>query len=149
MNYKKIIKYLLFLLPWFLSSIFTKIDTNYYNTINKPFFAPPPIIFPIVWTILYILISYSIYKIWNKSNNNYKIYLVINYIANQLYTFCFFIAKDNFLALTDTLIVLISSLYLYIETKDINEKYSKYLIPYIIWNIFALILSFSIFLLNK
>ena len=149
MNYKKIIKYLLFLLPWFLSSIFTKIDTNYYNTINKPFFAPPPIIFPIVWTILYILISYSIYKIWNKSNNNYKIYLVINYIANQLYTFCFFIAKDNFLALTDTLIVLISSLYLYIETKYINEKYSKYLIPYIIWNIFALILSFSIFLLNK
>ena len=148
MNYKKILKYILFLLPWFLSIIIFKVDTNYYNAINKPFFAPPPIIFAIIWPILYILIAYSIYKVWDKKNTNYKIYLIINYISNKLYTFCFFQLKNNFLALTDTIIVLISSLYLYIETKNIDNKYSKYLIPYIIWNIFALILSFSIFILN-
>lgn len=148
MNYKKIIKYLIFLLPWFLSSIFFRIDINYYNNLIKPFFTPPAITFSIIWPILYLLIAYSVYKVWNESHSNYRIYLFINYLANQVYTLCLFQIKNNFLALTDSIIILISSLYLYLETKNINSNYSKYLIPYIIWNTFALILSFSIFALN-
>lgn len=148
MNFKKIIKYLTHLLPWFLSSIIFKIDTNYYNNLNLPFFAPPSFIFPIVWTIIFILISISTYIVLSKSNTNYKIYLTINYLAVQSYTLCFFIIKNNLLSLADTLIVLISSLYLYIETKLIDKQASIYLIPYIIWNIFATILSLSIVYLN-
>ena len=148
MNYKKIIQYLIFLLPWILSTIIFKIDVSIYNLLNKPFFSPPSIIFSIIWPILYILISYSIYKIWFKSNPTCRIYLFINYLSNQLYTFCFFILKNNFLSLVDTIIILTSSIYLYLETKNIDKTHSKYLIPYIIWNIFALILSFSIFILN-
>ena len=35
-----------------------------YNTLIKPSFAPPSIVFPIVWSILYILmgVSYGILK---------------------------------------------------------------------------------------
>ena len=148
MKYKKIIKYLLILLPWFISSIIFKVDTTYYKNLNLPFFAPPPIIFPIVWTILYILLAISIYMVINNSTTNYKIYLFINYLSNQLYTLCFFVIKNNFLAFTDCLIVFISSLYLYIETKNIDNKSSKYLIPYLIWNGFATILSLAIFIMN-
>lgn len=148
MNFKKILTYLLFLIPWFLSGLIFKSDTTYYNRLNLPIFAPKPIIFPIIWTILYILIAYSIYLVKNKTTSNYKIYLIINYLSNQLFTFCFFILKNNFLAFTDTIIILISSLYLYLETNTIQEKASKYLIPYILWNIFALILIFSILILN-
>ena len=148
MNYKNIIKYLLCLLPWFASNIIFKTDTNYYKSLNLPFFAPPTIIFPIVWTIIFILISISLYQTITNSNNNYKLYLLINYLSNQLYTFCFFTIKNNFLAFIDCVIVLISSIYLYQETKNINKRASKYLIPYIIWNIFASILSLIIFLIN-
>lgn len=148
MKLKNFFIYLIFLLPWFIGGLIFKIDTNYYNDLTKPFFAPPPILFGIIWPILYILISYSIYKIWFKSTPNYRIYLFINYLSNQLYTFCFFILKNNLLSLIDTIIVLISSIYLYKETKNIDSKYSKYLIPYILWNIFATILSLSILILN-
>ena len=148
MNYKNIIKYLLCLLPWFISNIIFKVDTNYYQTLSLPFFAPPSIVFPIIWTILYILISISIYQTINISNNNYKLYLLINYIANQLYTFCFFTIKNNFIAFIDCLIVLISSIYLYNETKRTNNKSEKYLLPYIIWNAFATILSLTILIMN-
>jgi len=148
MKYKKIIKFLLYLFPWFLSGLIFRIDTNYYNTIVKPWYSPNGIVFPIVWSILYILITINTYNIYNKSTSNYKIYLLINYLSNQLYTFCFFILKNNFLSLVDTIIVLISALYLYVETKNIDNKYSKYLVPYIIWDIYALILSLSIFILN-
>lgn len=148
MNFKNFLSYLTYLLPWFLSNLLFPIDTNYYQSLNLPFFSPAPIVFAIIWPILYILISISIYNTYEESTTNYKIYLVINYLANQLYTFCFFILKDNFLALVDTIIVLISSLYLYLETKSLKPKYTKYLIPYIIWSLFALILSFSIFIMN-
>lgn len=148
MKFKKFLIYLLFLLPWFLSSLIFKIDTAYYQSLNLPWFAPPPITFGIVWPILYVLIAYSVYKTWSYSTSNYKIYLLINYLANQLYTFAFFTIKNNFLALVDTIIVLVSSLYLYVETRALNKDKAKYLIPYIIWNIFALILVFTIFITN-
>lgn len=148
MKFKKFLVYLLFLLPWFLGGIIFKSDTAYYLSLDRPWFAPSPIIFGIVWPILYLLIAYSVYKTWPNSTSNYKIYLVINYVANQLFTWAFFSLKNNFLALVDTIIILISSLYLYVETKNINQDKAKYLIPYIIWNIFALILVFTIFIIN-
>jgi len=148
MNIKKIFKIFLYLLPWFLSTIIFKMDTNHYSNLIKPPFSPPPITFGIVWPILYILISISIYKVFNISNRKYKITLLINYISNQLFSFLFFTIKNNTLALIDTIIVLISSIYLYKETKKIDDKASYYLIPYILWNIFATILISSILALN-
>ena len=146
--FKSFFKYLLFLLPWFISSLIFRMDTNYYVNLDKPWFAPPGIIFGIVWPILYILIAYSIYKTWDKRDKNYNIYLIINYLSNQLFTLFFFVLKNNFLALVDVIIVLIYSIYLYFMTKVLNKNYSKYLVPYIIWNIYALILIFSIFIIN-
>ena len=148
MRFKKFLVYLLFLLPWFISSLLFKIDKAYYLGLNKPFFAPNPIIFGIVWPILYILISYFVYKTWKDKNNKYVIYLIINYISNQLFTWAFFSVNNNFLALIDTIIILVSSILLYFESKMLKSNYSKYLIPYIIWNVFALILIFTIFLTN-
>ena len=138
---KKLFKFLIYLLPWFLSGILFKVDKVFYNSINKPFFAPPPIVFAIVWPILYILIAYSLYKNKIKNICYYKS-LIINYFSNQIYTFLFFTVKSPFIAFVDTVIVFISSLFLY------NEIRKKTLIPYIIWNLFATVLSFSIYILN-
>ena len=138
---KKIFKYLVYLLPWLLPNFIFKIDTSFYDTINKPFFFFFLIAFPIIWIIIYILIVIALYKNKYKNFVYYKS-LIINYFSNQIYTFLFFSLKSPFIAFIDTIIVLISSLYLY------NEIKSKYLIPYIIWNIFATVLSLSIYLIN-
>lgn len=149
---KKFFKFLIILLPWFIGGILFKSDIIFYKYLNKPSFAPKPIIFTIVWPILYILISISIYKIYK--NNNYKDTpeynkaLLVNYFSNQIFSFLFFTIKSPFLALIDTFIVFITSLFLYYETKEINKNSSKFLIPYILWNTFALALITSIFFLN-
>lgn len=148
MNIKKILTFLLYLLPWFISAIIFPTDKVYYASLTKPFFAPPPIVFGIVWPILYLLITISIYKVINKSNNNYKITLIINYISNQLFSLFFFTLKNPALALIDTIVILISSIYLYRETKKINNNAGILLIPYILWNTFASILISSIFIMN-
>ena len=149
---KKIFKFIVFLVPWFISSLLFKSDTIFYKSLNKPLFAPPSIIFPIVWTILYILIAISIYLIYNDNNykdtQEYNKSLLINYFSNQIFSFLFITIKSPFLALIDTIVVLISSLFLYYESKELNKKSSKLLIPYIIWNVFATILIISIFFMN-
>ena len=66
-----LISVLIPLIVGFLSSVITQliagIDTStYYSQLIKPGFAPPSMVFPIVWTILYILMGISAYKILKK-----------------------------------------------------------------------------------
>ena len=144
---KKILKFIIILLPWFISGILFKSDQIFYKSLNKPIFAPPGWLFAIVWTILYILIAISIYNIKNK-NKDYLKALIINYFSNQIFSFFFFTIKSPFIAMIDTIIILISSLYLYIGSKKDNNLSSNLLIPYILWNIFATILIISIYIMN-
>jgi len=149
---KKVLKFLIILVPWFIGGLIFRSDTIFYKSLNKPFFAPPSILFPIVWTILYVLIAISIYLILKnnklKEIPNYTKALIINYFSNQIFSFLFFTIKSPFLALIDTFFVLISSLFLYYESKELNKTSSKLLIPYIIWNLFATILIIFIFFMN-
>ena len=145
---KKIFKFLLFLLPWFLSSLFMR-NVNFYKSLNLPFFAPPPILFVIVCPILYLLIAISIYKISKIGfSKEYKYFLISNYIFNQSFTFLFFNLKSIILGTLSSILSLITAIFLFLETKKINKKTSYLLIPYLIWLIFASILSISILFLN-
>ena len=149
---KKIIIFISCLLLWFLNNIIP-VDYSYYDTIKKPFFAPPSIFYPIVWTIIYILIAITIYTIvqsykLKNLSNNYKIILIINYLFNQSYTILFFGLKNNFLGFVSCLGTFLSTLFLFEETSLLNSKISKLLHPYIILSLFATVLSLSIYLLN-
>ena len=46
------------------------INTNLYDGLIKPKFSPPGFLFPIVWTILYILMGYSSYLIYSDNAKN-------------------------------------------------------------------------------
>ena len=108
---KCVVRFLICLLPWFLSSIIFRVDNSFYDSIKKPFFAPPGILFPIVWTILYILIAIGLYTNKNKSIAYYKS-LIINYFSNQIFTFLFFVIKSPFIAFVDSFVVYIMKLNL-------------------------------------
>ena len=73
---KKFLKFIIILIPWFIGGLIFSTDSIFYKGLNKPTFAPPGILFPIVWTILYILIAISIYLIFKdnklKDTNSYN-----------------------------------------------------------------------------
>lgn len=149
---KKFFKYLLCLLPWFITYLIP-LDYNYFKVIKTPFFTPPSLFYPIAWTIIYILIAITIYQItslykFKDLPKKYKITLLINYLFNQSFTILFFGLKNNFLGFVACLGTLLSTLFLYDETALIKSKVSKLLYPYILLSIFATILSLSIYLLN-
>lgn len=149
---KKILKFILFLLPWFLSSIIFPFDMNYYNSLNLPFFAIPKFLFPIIWTILYFLIAYSVYQISEvysfKDTKSYNKILIINYIFNQLFMFFFFTLKNPFLGFVDVLLTFITSLFLYYETNELDNKARKALTPYPYFLLYATLLSLTVYFMN-
>ena len=149
---KAFFKFIIILLPWFLSSLIP-INKTYYNSLTLPFFTPPQIAYSIIWTIIYIGISISIYQIINTYKikdipKSYKYTLLLNYIANESFQPIFFLLKNNFLGFVSCISTFITSLFLYKETKDLKEKSAKHLIIYILFSLFACILSLSIYLLN-
>lgn len=149
---KKTVKYLLCLSPWFISSFFP-LNYDYYNKIIKPSFAPPSIFYGIAWSIIYILIAFSINSVISlykkkKIPKSYLKILIINYLFNQAFTIVFFGLNNNFLGFASCLGTLITSLFLYLETENLIDKKKYTLIPYILLGTFACILSLSIYLLN-
>lgn len=120
-----------------------------YKDIIQPSFAPPGWLFPVVWSILYILMGVSDYLVKDNLNTNsslkiYKIQLVVNLV----WSFIFF--KFKLFLLSFLWIILLIFLVVNMIKKYISiNKTSAYLqIPYLLWIIFAAILNFSIYLLN-
>ena len=149
---KDILRFIIILLPWLISGIIFPYNKDFYETLRIPSFALPGFIIGITWIILYILISISIYIISKKinilKNTDYLYILITNYLANQLFSFAFFYLMSPFLAFVMTSITFISSIFLFIETREINKKASYFLIPYIIFSTYALIVSLSVYIMN-
>ena len=122
-----------------------------FDNIKKPIFAPPAIIFPIVWGILYILMGISSYLVFI-SDSVYKkiglIFYAIQLVVNALWTMIFF-RFENFLFAFIWLLLLLGIVVIMLFYFYKSDKKAFYLqIPYLIWLIFALILNYSIYTLN-
>lgn len=100
----------------------------------------PPWIFPLVWTILYILMGISSYIIYKETNTILKIYL-IQLLFNYTWIFIFFTFKSFIFAFV-WIIILIILVFLMIKKFLSINKTSAYLqIPYLIWLLLASILN--------
>ena len=134
-----------------ISSILTRNSMEIYASSNQPWFAPPGFLFPIVWTILYILMGISAYMILkSKSDLQFKAIVVYSFqlLVNFIWPLIFFNARMYLFAFFWLIILLILVLIMTILFYKIN-KVSAYLqIPYILWLIFASVLNFNVYLLN-
>jgi translocator protein len=66
-----------------ISSFFGMSNESMYIKINRPFFSPPGWIFPIVWTILFLLMGIAAYRVWVKGSQgedvkNHLFYMQFN-----------------------------------------------------------------------
>ena len=126
---------------------------NDFVTINKPWFSPPAIVFPIAWTALYILMGISTYLVCeNKTDKKFKKRACFIYLAqllvNVLWTPLFFRFKLYLLSFFWILLLIILVGIMIIKFYKIKPLAGYLQIPYILWLIFASILNFSIYLLN-
>ena len=122
-----------------------------YNSLIQPELAPPAILFPIVWTILYFLmgLSYAIITIYSDLDSDVKTIYYSQLIVNLIWPIIFFVMKNRLLALIWIILLLILIIIMIVKFYKKNKVASLIQIPYLLWTIFATYLNFSIYLLNK
>lgn len=110
---------------------------NWYNCI-KSNVTPPNYIFPIVWTILYILLVKVFKDILDSKNKLLIILFAINLLLNISWTYFYFGKKDIKNAFIIILLILATSIIILYKNNDNKLLYS----PYVLWIGFATFLNY-------
>ncbi|TCC96582.1 tryptophan-rich sensory protein [Pedobacter hiemivivus] len=127
--------------------------TTWYVTLAKPSFNPPNQIFAPVWTALYILIGISAYRVWQKRDtiNRFPRTIAIYFIQlmlNLMWSFIFFYSNQIGVAVFEIVFLLFIAIVNAILFYRIDKIAGLLFIPYILWIIFATVLTYNIFILN-
>lgn len=120
-------------------------------TAVKPFFMPPNWLFPVAWTVLYILMGYSAYLYDVKFSIKKRMGAIVYYtqlLFNFVWSFIFFNAGNYLFALIWIIILCALIIANIIIFHKRNTASAYLLLPYLFWVIFATVLNFTVFLLN-
>lgn len=151
---KFIIALILVLGGGFLSGfLFDAGSNSWYLNLNKSEANPPAIVFPIVWSSLYILMALSLTLFWCKKTGSSKkrgfFLFFIGLGFNFIWTPIFFGLQNPLLALID-IILLFVAVILTIKAFFEHSRTSAFLLlPYLVWIIYAFYLNFYISLHNS
>ena len=151
----KFLSFILFFIITFSASFIGGLVTisfkdPWYSQLVKSNLNPPDWIFAPVWTALYLMMTLAIWFFWhskNKDINTVYIYF-IHIIFNTTWSIVFFVFHNILFALINLLVIIFFIIVLILKYKDINKVSYYLMIPYLLWSCYALILNFSLLILN-
>ncbi len=132
-----------------LSSLISGNMGGVYPTLNRPPLSPPAWIFPVVWSILYILMGISAYIVsdtrgmHSSKEQAMKIYYA-QLIINVLWPIIFFRFRQFTIAAIMLGALIVAVIATIIKFKKINNTAALLLVPYLIWILFALYLNIGV-----
>lgn len=119
----------------------------FYSQIIQPPLSPPTKVFPIVWTVLYMLMGISAYIIKTKKLDSLKIY-IIQLAVNFSWSIIFFRLKLFGLSAIVAIALFILVGIMVIRFFKISKLASLLNVPYLLWSAFASYLAVAICFLN-
>ncbi len=124
-----------------------------YGAMLKPPLSPPGWVFPIVWTILYLLMGYASYRVYTAerstglSGGALKLYAAQLFL-NFLWPIVFFAFRWYLAAFFVLLLLWVLILLTLRAFTAIDESAGDLLIPYLLWVTFAGYLNLGVYFLN-
>lgn len=150
---KKLLSLIYLSFPLIIGFIVSLIIKDYidYSTLLKPPLAPPKVLFPIAWTIIYLLLGISFYLY--KKNTQRKDWFIdftyyTNLVINTLWSIIFFVLKWRLVAVIWIIILLLNLISLISLFLKKNPPSAYLNIIYLLWTIFATYLTIGIYILN-
>lgn len=134
------------------ASAFTRSSVDsWYMELEKPFWNPPNLAFPIVWTILYTMIGISFWLILCKLKAyTPKVFMAFfaQMLLNFTWSFSFFYLQSPLLGLINILLLLSAISWNIYIFSPYSKLAARLLLPYLLWVMYATTLNFSIWLMN-
>lgn len=136
-----------------IAGLLTRGGMEVYQMLNQPAFAPPGWLFPVVWTILYVLMGIASYLVLESNADKteilegmilYGYQLVVNFFW-PIFFFQFQWYLFSFIWLVALWVLIIMTI---IEFYQVSKTAAYLLIPYLVWVTFAGCLNFAIYRLN-
>lgn len=150
---KKLLSLFYLSFPLIIGFIVSLIIKDYidYSTLLKPPLAPPKVLFPIAWTIIYLLLGISFYLY--KKNTQRKDWFIdftyyTNLVINALWSIIFFVLKWRLVAFIWIIILLLNLISLISLFLKKNPPSAYLNTIYLLWTIFATYLTIGIYILN-
>ena len=147
------------LIVGFLSSYISELISNttssaYYAELIKPGFFPPSYIFPIVWTIVYILMGISAYLITKKGMENLKVrdamfYYYLQLGLNFIWSILFFGLGLRFTSLVVIGLMILVVTIMIIKFAKVDKRAAYLNLPYLAWLFYAFFLNYVIWSINR
>ena len=124
---------------------------QWYPHLIKPYGTPPDVVFPIVWTILYICMAIALSLLWTSKKRGKRrsiIFFMVQLFLNFIWSWLFFYLEEPALALVDVVILWVL-IWMTIKSFKPYTRYGSYLlIPYLAWVTYALYLNLFIVIYN-
>ena len=127
---------------------------EWYQMLRKPTWAPPSWLFGPVWSVLYVIIAasygYVAYLFFTKRIPFIVLLpFILNLVFNALFTPIQFGLRNNFLAMIDIFLVLITLVWALIAIYPHTRCVSFINIPYLVWVCFATVLQVTVTSMNR
>ena len=125
---------------------------GFQETVVQPPLSPPAILFPIVWTILYVLMGLGVAKVWMLKPSEQRScginLFIAQLVVNFFWSLIFFDARCFSLAFLWLLLLLGLVFWMIITWRRLEPKAAQLQIPYVVWLLFATYLCGGVWLLN-
>jgi tryptophan-rich sensory protein len=122
---------------------------EWYESLRKPNWTPPKWAFPVVWSILYVMIAYAGWLVWTTVGWSLPMALwVLQIVANALWSYFFFGLRRMDLALIDVGILWLSVAFFILAAWPVVPLASLLFVPYLAWVSAAAMLNYSVRRLN-
>lgn len=124
----------------------------WYAGLAKPSWTPPNLVFPIAWTLLYVLMGYAAFRVWYRHGfGGARIALGlwgIQLVLNALWSWLFFGLQAPGAAFFEILLLWAGILATFLAFRQRDILAARLLLPYLAWVGFAWALNFAIWRLN-
>ena len=137
------------------SALLTRDSMQIYGTLRTPPLSPPAVLFPIVWTTLYVLMGVSSARVWLRrhrdpkaADNGLSAY-ILSLAFNFVWSILFFNLRQFFFAFIWLLVLLYLILRTVLAYRKVAPTAALLQLPYLLWVTFAGYLNLGIFILNR
>ena len=137
-----------------ISATLTKDSMAVYGELKSPPLSPPGVVFPIIWTILFLFMGISSAMIYIDREKNLEsaksgfAWYALSLILNFSWSIIFFNMQAAFFALIVIILLAYSIIRTILEYRKLKPLAAYLQIPYALWVIFAAYINGGIWLLN-
>lgn len=127
---------------------------TWYAGLAKPSFTPPNAVFPVVWTILYVMMGVAAWRAWRSDGELFLwrtalLAYAVQLVLNVLWPLAFFGAENPLGGLIVIVVLLAAIAATILAFRRLDTIAALLLVPYLAWTLFATVLNAAILALNS